>query len=220
MVQECSRDKILDLSLWFFGWLRHTLDDFDVSDFDVSSMIGHILYVYMIHTFWDIFFAAIWDPSPATRCCFSIFHMCDLGLFLMLWVYHGGFTMVLPGVIALLTLEAQALQILDTLNVWYICQHLPTKVNHSWFMLDVIFHAGRWRWRGLWWMRDWLLNSMQNIGISPREPPNQWKYWAPYAGLIPFPIGFWIGSRYGWLGVPVFFWAPWNFLLKTWCVGV
>lgn len=30
----------------------------------------------------------------------------------------------------------------------------------------------------------------------------------------------WYGSRYGWLGVPVFFWAPWNFLLKTWCVGV
>lgn len=106
-----------------------------------------------------------------------------------------------------------------TLNVWYICQHLPTKINHSWFMLDVIFHAGRWRWRGLWWMRDWWLNSMQNIGIFPREPPNQWEYWAPYAGPIPFPIGFWIGSRYGWLGVPVFCWAPWNFLLKTWCVG-
>ena len=50
-----------------------------------------------------------------------------------------------------------------------------------------------------------VVEQHANIGISPRELPNKWEYGAPYAGRIPFPIGLWIGSRYGWLGVPVFF---------------
>lgn len=57
-----------------------------------------------------------------------------------------------------------------------------------------------------------VVEQHANIEISPREPPNQWEYWAPYAGPIPFPIGFWIGSGMGvdmgGLGSQYFFGLP------------
>ena len=156
MVQECSRDKVLDLSLWFLGWLRRTLDDFDV-----SSMIGHILYVYMIHTFWDIFFWQQFKIHPQQPVVFSQSSTCVVSVYF--WCYES--TMVVSRWFFQGSLHYSRWRLKHckswTLNVWYVCQHLPTKINHSWFMLDVIFHTGRWRWRGLWWMRDWWLNSMQ-----------------------------------------------------------
>ena len=53
-----------------------------------------------------------------------------------------------------------------------------------------------------------VVEQHANIGISPRGPPNQWEYWPhmqdPYHSHWNLDLE-WYGSRYGWLGVPVFF---------------
>lgn len=182
MVQECSRDKVLDLSLWFLGWLRHTLDDFDV-----SSMIGHILYVYMIHTFWDIFFGSNLRSIPSNQLFFlNLPHVWSRSIsdaMSLPWWFHdgssrghcithvGGSNIANPGH-SMYGMFAN------------ICQPKLT-IHDSCWTLSSTQEDGDGEAFGEWEIGGWTACKHRDFS---KGTPQSMGILAPYAGPIPFPL--------------------------------